>query len=276
MIKKVKEVNVKNSLKYIKKFLKVLVWPILFSLGTFIINYIFVSIFNSKEKGTMSNSAFLEYINTLEYQEKLKVFIDSKSLLIILITVIIFLPILLKVFKKYRTKNNFKVKNIFIPIAFGISISLIYNITLFHLNNLIPFTNAFEISSVPIIVQIICSGICGPILEELVFRGIVYNKLKEFNKPMRAIILTSVIFGLFHTNIINAIYAFGVSFMLIYLYEKYKTLKAPIIMHIGLNTTIILMLNLITKNFIVFNVYLLVVSIITLLILRIYLNMDKN
>ena len=266
----------KNSLKYIKNILRVLVWPIIFSLGTFIINYIFVSIFNSKEKGTMTNNEFLEYIKSIEYQERLTNYINSKSLLIILITVIIFLPILLKVFKKYKAKNNFKIKNIFIPIVFGISISLIYNITLFHLNNLIPFTNTFEISSVPIIVQIICSGICGPILEELVFRGIVYNKLKEFNKPMRAIILTSVIFSLFHTNIINAIYAFGVSFIFIYLYEKYKTLKAPVIMHIGLNITIILMLNLITKNFIVFNVYLLVVSIFTLLILRIYLNIDKN
>ena len=266
----------KNSLKYIKNILKVLVWPILFSLGTFIINYIFVSIFNSKEKGAMTNNEFLEYIKSIEYQERLTNYINSKSLLIILITLIIFLPILYRVFKKYRVKNNFKIKNIFIPIAFGISVSLIYNITLFHLNNLIPLTNSFEISSIPIVVQIICSGIFGPILEELVFRGIVYNKLKEFNKPMRVIILTSVIFGLFHSNIINALYAFGVSFILIYLYEKYKTLKAPIIMHIALNTTIILMLNLITKGFIVFNAYLLVVSIIVLLILIIYLNMDKN
>ena len=266
----------KNSLKYIKNILKVLVWPILFSLGTFIINYIFVSIFNSKEKGIMTNNEFLEYIKGIEYQEKLTNYINSKSLLIILITVIIFLPILFKVFKKYRIKNDFKFKNIFIPIAFGISISLIYNITLFHLNNLIPFTNNFEISSIPIVVQIICSGICGPILEELVFRGIVYNKLKEFNKPMSDIILTSIIFGLFHTDIVNAIYAFGVSFILIYLYERYKTLKAPIVMHIALNITIILMLNLITLNFIAFNVYLLVVSIIVLLILRIYLKMDKN
>ena len=264
----------KNSLKYIKNILKVLVWPILFSLGTFIINYIFVAIFNSKEQGTMTNNEFLEYIKGIEYQEKLTNYINSKSLLIILITVVILLPILFRVFKYYIIKNNFKIKNIFIPIAFGISISLIYNIILFYLNNFIPFTNNFQVNSMPIVVQIICSGICGPILEELVFRGIVYNKLKEFNKPMRAIILTSVIFGLFHTNIVNAIYAFCVSFILIYLYEKYKTLKAPIIMHISLNTTIILMLNIITKNFMAFNIYLLVISIIVLLILRIYLKKD--
>ena len=85
---------------------------------------------------------------------------------------------------------------------------------------------------------------------------------------MSSIILCSVIFALFHTNIINAIYAFGVSFILIYLYEKYKTLKAPIIMHIALNTTIILMVNLIVKNYIFFNLYLLLVSALVLLYLK--------
>ena len=80
--------------------------------------------------------------------------------------------------------------------------------------------------------------------------------------------LTSLFFGIIHGNIINCIYAFGVSFVLIYLYENYKTLKAPIIMHIFLNTTIILILPLIVKNYLVFNLYLLIVSIIVLIVIR--------
>ena len=261
----------KNNFKYIKNIFKVLVWPFVFTLGSFIINYIFVSIFNSIEKGTMTNNEFIEYIKTIEYQEKLNNYINSKSLLIILITVIIFIPLLYKVFKKFKIKTDFKLKDMFIPITLGVTISLIYNIILFYLNNLFYFTNSFEISSIPIIVQIICSGIFGPILEELVFRGIVYNKLKTFNKKNIAIILTSIIFALFHTDIVNAIYAFIVSFVLVYIYDKYKSLKAPIIMHMSLNITIILMLNLIINNFIVFNLYLLIISIIILLILKIYL-----
>ena len=85
---------------------------------------------------------------------------------------------------------------------------------------------------------------------------------------MTAIILTSILFGIIHTNIINAVYAFGVSFMFIYLYEKYESLKAPISMHMSLNITIILMLRLIIYNFIPFNLYLLIVSIIILLIIK--------
>ena len=187
---------------------------------------------------------------------------------------IIFIPIFYKVYKKYKKENNFKIKNIFIPVVLGITISLIYNISLYNLNNVVHFTNMFELSKLPIIVQIISSGICGPILEEFIFRGIVYNKLKTFNKKMTAIILTSIIFGIVHSNIINGIYAFGVSFILIYLYEKYKTLKAPIVMHMFLNTTIILMLPLIIKNYLAFNLYLLIMSIIILIIINKYIKKD--
>ena len=264
----------KNSLKYIKNIFKVLIWPIIFMVGQFFIQYIFVAIFNSKERGTFTEKEFLEHIKTEEYITKLNDYINSKTLIIILITMIIFIPIFYKVYKKYKKENSFTIKNIFIPVVLGITISLLYNISLYNINNAVHFTNMFELSKLPIIVQIISSGICGPILEEFIFRGIVYNKLKTFNKKMTAIILTSIIFGIVHSNIINGIYAFGVSFILIYLYEKYKTLKAPIIMHIFLNTTIILMLPLIIKNYIVFNLYLLIMSIIILIIINKYIKKD--
>ena len=261
----------KKIFKYVKNMFKVLIWPVLFMIGQFFIQYIFIAIFNNKEQGNLSNNEFLKYIKTEEYIEKLNNHINSKILVIIFLTMIIFMPVFYKIYKHYKKENNFKFKNIFIPIIFGISISLIYNITLYNLNNILHFTNIFELSKLPIIVQLISSGICGPILEEFIFRGIVYNKLKEFNKPMTAIILTSFIFGFIHNNIMNCIYAFGVSFILIYLYEKYKTIKAPIIMHIFLNSTIILLLPLISKNYLVFNLYLLIVSILVLIVLRFYI-----
>lgn len=266
----------KNSLKYLKNLLKALIWPIIFVIGEFFIQYIFVAIFNFQEKGTMTNSEFLEYIKTIEYQNKLNNYINSKTLLIIIITMFIFLPLFYKVYKKYKKENSFKIKNIFIPIILGICISLTYNIFLYLLNNKFNFTNQFELSTLPILVQIISSGICGPILEELIFRGIVYNRLKIFNNKKTATILTSIIFGIIHSNIINAIYAFVVSFVFIYLYEKYKTLKAPIFMHIFLNITIIVMLPLIVKDYFIFNLYLLIISILILIFLKIYLKNKYN
>lgn len=254
----------KNIFTYIKKFLKVLIWPILFLLGNFLIQYIFVSIFNKNEKGTMNDSEFLNHIQTEDYISKLNEYITSKTLVIILIVFIIFLPLLYKKYKKYKELNIFNKKDIFIPIILGICISLIHNIIWYSLNYLFNFTNIFEISKVSLIIQIISSGILGPILEELMYRGIVYNKLKEFNNENLSTIITSILFALSHNNIINGIYAFFVSFILIYLYKKYKTLKAPILMHIALNVTVILILPLIVKNNLVFNLYLMIVSVIVL------------
>ena len=259
-------------MKYIKNIVKLLIYPLIFIIGQFLIQYVFVAIFNNKEKGNLSNTEFLEYIKTDEYIAKLNNYVNDKTIFILIITMVIFIPLFYKLYKKYSVKNDFKFKNIFIPIILGITISLIYNITLYNLNSVINFTDIFELSSLSLIVQIISSGICGPIIEELIFRGIIYNKLKTFNKPMTAIILTSLIFSIIHFNIIECIYTFGVSFILIYLYEKYKSLKAPIIMHMSLNITIILILPLIIKGFTIFNLYLLIVSVIVLLVLRIFIN----
>ena len=263
----------KNSFKYLKKILKVLIWPIIFIIGSFFINYIFVAIFNSKIN--LNNSELLEYVKTIEYKDRLNSYINANSVIIAIITAIIFIPLFLKIFKKYKQENNFNIKNVFLPVILGITISLTYNILVFSLNNVFHFTNNYELSSVPILVSLICSGIIGPILEELIYRGIVYNKLKEFNNKKYSIILTSLIFALFHNNLVNAIYAFIVSFIFIYLYEKNKSLKAPIIMHISLNTTIILMLKLIIYNYTLFNLYLLIVSIIILLIIKKCINYKK-
>ena len=100
----------------------------------------------------------------------------------------------------------------------------------------------------------------------MLFRGIVYNKLLTFNNHKRACITTSVIFSLMHyPNIINMIYTFILSFILIYLYDKYKTLKAPIILHISVNTTINLFLPLILKNNIFYNYVLLLISLVVIM-----------
>ena len=67
----------RNSLKYIKNILKVIIWPIIFVLGQFFIEYIFVAIFNIKEKGTMTNNEFLNYIKTVDYKNRLHRFKDT-------------------------------------------------------------------------------------------------------------------------------------------------------------------------------------------------------
>lgn len=250
-----------NKLNYLEKLIKVILWPIIFIVGHFFIEYIFVAYYNSNNKGNLTNKEFLEYVKTCEYKELLNKFIDSKLVLITLILFIVFVPILYFVYKKYKS-GTYKCGYFLESILFGATIALIFNITLYNINKVIHFTDRFDKLGLPFMTVLICTGIIGPILEELLFRGVVYNKLKTFNKPMTAIILTSVLFGLFHFDLINSIYAFGVSFMFIYLYEKYNTLIAPILMHITLNLIPIILIKLGILSITIINILLILVSIL--------------
>ena len=48
-------------------------------------------------------------------------------------------------------------------------------------------------------------------------------------------------FGLYHGNFLQTVYAFALGLLMIYVYERFHTLLAPILFHIGSNALGILM-----------------------------------
>jgi len=85
--------------------------------------------------------------------------------------------------------------------------------------------------------QILCLGIIIPITEELVMRGLVYKRMCSMMTPKRAMVLSALIFGIMHGNIVQFIYATGLGMLLAYIYECYGSVKAPAFIHIVLNLT---------------------------------------
>lgn len=118
-------------------------------------------------------------------------------------------------------------------------------------------------SDIPLIIQILTTGLMGPILEELLFRGIVFNRLRKMTTLKKSMLYTSIIFALLHLpNIINAIYALVLSFVLIKAYLKYNTIKVPMMIHVFANITTCIYLPLLLNNNMVINSMILVISII--------------
>jgi len=72
------------------------------------------------------------------------------------------------------------------------------------------------------------------------FRGVVYNRIKIMSNEVVAIILSAVIFGAFHMNWVQGIYAGMLGLCLAYVYSKYKSVIAPIIVHVVCNSISIL------------------------------------
>lgn len=86
-----------------------------------------------------------------------------------------------------------------------------------------------------LLLQIVEAGIMGPIVEELIFRGLVYTRIKRMTKIIPAAIISSILFGIYHGNLVQAPYAFIIGMICVYLYDKYKAIAAPIIFHISAN-----------------------------------------
>lgn len=83
--------------------------------------------------------------------------------------------------------------------------------------------------------QVIATAIVVPIAEELVFRGLVYQRLKDIVSTKAAMIVSGLIFGIAHGNFIQGVYAFILGIFLSWIYEKCKTIWAPIVFHMMAN-----------------------------------------
>jgi phosphoglycolate phosphatase-like HAD superfamily hydrolase/membrane protease YdiL (CAAX protease family) len=107
-----------------------------------------------------------------------------------------------------------------------------------HLNDL--FTGYSEVSEQafsgqPVGFMILVVGIIGPICEELMFRGIVFHRLKDWVKPQTAIAISALLFGIYHGNVVQFFYATCMGVMLAIIYDKTGTLWISIVAHIAAN-----------------------------------------
>ena len=76
--------------------------------------------------------------------------------------------------------------------------------------------------------------ILAPIFEELIFRGMILRTLSKYNKAF-AIVVTSLLFGLLHLNISQAVPAFFMSLVLCYMSLKSDSLLVTILAHAANN-----------------------------------------
>ncbi|MBQ8912978.1 MAG: CPBP family intramembrane metalloprotease [Lachnospiraceae bacterium] len=78
----------------------------------------------------------------------------------------------------------------------------------------------------------------APIAEEILFRGLTLTYAKRCMPVTLAIIIQALIFGVYHGNIIQGIYAFLLGMLIGFLVHKTDNLLAGIVFHIALNVSI--------------------------------------
>lgn len=84
-------------------------------------------------------------------------------------------------------------------------------------------------------IMVVATAILAPIVEELVFRGLVYTRCKELLGVVPATIISAACFGLVHGNLVQFVYAGILGVFLCIFYEKGRSVWVPIICHMSVN-----------------------------------------
>ena len=88
---------------------------------------------------------------------------------------------------------------------------------------------------VPFARQILVTGLLMPLIEEVCFRKIMYQLLKKWTTVVVAMCVSSLLFGLYHGNLVQFVYATICGFLLAYFYEAYGNIWACILAHMCMN-----------------------------------------
>ncbi|MDF2883250.1 MAG: caax amino protease family protein [Clostridiaceae bacterium] len=85
------------------------------------------------------------------------------------------------------------------------------------------------------IIGIACVILLLPMFEEILFRGLIFNELRRRLNVTVSIIIQAIIFGAFHGNIVQGLYAFMLGLALAAVYVWTKSLWSNIIFHVSFN-----------------------------------------
>ena len=116
------------------------------------------------------------------------------------------------------------------------AIGLINYLSTFFAENLVENTLVGEAVTYPLAVMILLIGVVGPVCEEVVFRGYVYQSLRRSGSVAGSVLLSGLFFGLMHMNLNQASYAFFIGVFFALLTRAAGSLWPAILAHVSFNS----------------------------------------
>ena len=185
-------------------------------------------------------------------------FSDAQELLLrysvgcVFVAALICIPIYYKMYRKDESEHGstrecvlLDNKDCLMIVLSGASLALAMNNMIAITPLPILFTGYEETNEIvysgSLILQILSAGIFACIVEELCVRGVVYGRLKRYFSKKNAMLISALIFGVYHLNVVQGVYAFVLGLYFVWLYERYQSLWASCIAHISANLFVILL-----------------------------------
>ncbi len=224
------------------------IWRVIYPLLTaFVITLVVSSI------GSMLFYASYSAANAGADFETISDYIMSKSILLTGVAdVLVMVPLLLFYRKdrklrkngflgKRRNNGSFRKRGIYlVTIVFAVTASQLLNVLIdfSRLDELFPYyselqASTFEGQNIFLILFVV--GVAAPISEELIFRGLICKRLQDYLGNSLAVVLSALMFGIYHGNMVQFVYATLLGLAFGFLMCKTNCLKVTIAAHMAAN-----------------------------------------
>ena len=90
------------------------------------------------------------------------------------------------------------------------------------------------------IIFLLLPAILGPIIEELVFRKVIFGALRKRMNLHLATVIGALIFALAHFDFAHTLIYFVMGLVFTFLYVKTKRIIVPILAHMGINSLVVI------------------------------------
>lgn len=159
------------------------------------------------------------------------------------------------IFTKVKATKKFIFLGTFSCIGTGIISTILYGIYAFILKSsglTIPEPDfSFPKGTIYLILFLIYVCLLGPVLEEIIFRGFILKSMRKYG-DLTAIIVSSILFSMFHLNLVQFVNPVLMGIILAFIAIKSESIIPSIIAHIFNNTITFMMtgISLISKPFV--------------------------
>ncbi len=205
---------------------------------------------------TVLDAATFQETVTRAYMNNIALIMVVSGLVFIVLSLVIILGFHKK--QKWNLGNMFEIRRRAkkgIPIGiFCFLCGFLINISMSNLISLIPMPEQWTeannesveaILNGNLIAAYLATFVIAPVAEELIFRGVAYNLLRDAIPLKRrasmiiSCIIVSAIFGIYHGNILQGIYTFLFSIVLVVIYELTGSIWCSIVTHAGFNSILL-------------------------------------
>ncbi len=156
------------------------------------------------------------------------------------------LPVLLLILRRVEKaplqRSGFGIGRLLVGLLIALCVMMIGNIFSLVLINVYQAVTGYTVdnsmaemvNSTPLWQVFLFTVVIAPIGEEFVFRRCLCDRLKKYG-DITAILVSSWMFGCFHGNVFQIVYAFSVGCVLSYVYLRSGKLRYSVMIHAGIN-----------------------------------------